>query len=86
VLRCRLLGHRYRFASEAEAMQWQCERGCGASGSKRYPTPEDARRYADAFNRHDQDTLGRRAPVGLTPLRLWRLVRRRRRGGRPGAE
>ena len=78
MLRCRLLGHRYRFASEAEAMQWQCERGCGATGSKRYPTPEDAQRYADAFDRRDQDTLGRRAPVGLTPLRLWRLIRRRR--------
>jgi hypothetical protein len=80
VLRCRLLGHRYRFASVAEAMLWQCERGCGANGCKRYPTPENARRYANAFDRQDRDTLGRRAPAGLTPLRLWRLVRRRRSG------
>ena len=80
MLRCRLLGHRYRFASEAETMRWQCERGCGVGGSKRYETPEDARRYANAFDRQDRDALGRRAPVGLTPLRLWRLVRRRRPG------
>ena len=80
MLRCRLLGHRYRFAGEAETMRWQCERGCGAGGSKRYPTREDALRYAHAFDRQDRDTLGRRAPVGLTPVRLWRLVHRRRPG------
>lgn len=78
MLRCRLAGHRYRFATQAATMRWQCERGCGAGGSKRYQTPEAAQRYAEAFDRQDRDTLGRRAPVGLTPLRLWRLVRRRR--------
>ncbi|MEA2256154.1 MAG: hypothetical protein QOG35_2199, partial [Solirubrobacteraceae bacterium] len=28
MLRCRLLGHRYRFRSEGDTMRWRCERGC----------------------------------------------------------
>jgi hypothetical protein len=79
VLRCRLLGHQYRFTSAGQAIRWRCERGCGAGGCKLYSTAEDARRYAAAFDRRDSDTLGRRAPLGLTPLRLLRLARRRRR-------
>jgi hypothetical protein len=80
VLRCRLLGHRYRFAADGEIMRWRCERGCGAGDSKRYATAEEAHRYARAFDREDRDELGRRAPlIGLFPLRLMRAWRERRR-------
>jgi hypothetical protein len=81
VLRCRFLGHRFRFYSDGAMMRWRCERGCGAGGAKRYPTAEDAHRYAAAFDREDRDDVGRRAPLGLTPLRLLRAVRNRRRAG-----
>jgi hypothetical protein len=80
MVRCRLLGHRFRFVAEGNTMRWECERGCGAGGVKRYATGEDAQRYADAFDREDRQDLGRRAPlVGLFPLRLLRAARRRRR-------
>jgi hypothetical protein len=79
VVRCRLIGHRFRFRSEGETMRWECARGCGAGGSKRYSSEEDAARYASAFDREDREDLGKRAPlVGLFPLRLWRALRRRR--------
>jgi hypothetical protein len=78
-LSCRLLGHRFRFTSEGETMRWTCERvGCGAGGSKRYPSAGDAARYASALDVEDRHELGRRAPFGLLPLRLWRAWRRRR--------
>jgi hypothetical protein len=80
-LRCRLLGHRFRFTSDGDTMRWSCRRGCGAGGSKRYASPEDAARYASALDREDRSDLGRRAPlVGLLPLRLWRAWRGRRHG------
>jgi hypothetical protein len=78
VLRCKLLGHRFRFWSDGRTMRWRCQRGCGAGGSKPYPTPELARRYAAALDREDRDDIGRRAPLGLTPLRIARAWRRRR--------
>jgi hypothetical protein len=80
MIRCRVLGHRFRFTSSGNAMRWDCER-CGAHGGERaYPTADDARRYARAFDREDRDDLGRRAPlVGLFPLRLARAVRQSRR-------
>jgi hypothetical protein len=59
-------------------MRWACQRDCGASGSKRYATAAEADRYARAFDREDGRDLGRRAPVGLLPMRLVRAVRRRR--------
>ncbi|ORV99034.1 hypothetical protein [Mycobacterium kyorinense] len=75
---CRLLGHRPRFRAEDRTLQWECERGCGqAGGSKTYPTAEEARRYAAAFDRTGE--LGKRAPlIGLLPLRLWRKARQSR--------
>jgi hypothetical protein len=77
-LRCRLLGHRFRFTADGAVMRWTCERGCGTGGQKRYATPEHARRYATAFDREDREDLGRRAPlVAGLPLRIWRAVRRR---------
>jgi hypothetical protein len=80
VLRCRVLGHRFRFTSDGDTLRWQCQRGCGAGGSKRYETAADAQRYAAAFDREDRADIGRRAPlVGLFPLRIWRALRRRRR-------
>jgi hypothetical protein len=87
MLRCRLLGHRFRFHDDGDTMRWRCGRGCGVEGAKRYPSAEDAQRYGHAFDREDRDDLGRRAPlVGLFPLRVLRAVRMRRRTGLPGAE
>jgi hypothetical protein len=78
MLRCRILGHRFRFSSEGDTMSWRCERGCGAGGSKRYASIEKAELFARAFDRHDSEDLGRRAPlVGLFPLRVIRALRRR---------
>jgi hypothetical protein len=74
MLRCRLLGHRFRFTSTRTEMRWDCARGCGAGGAKRYDTAEAAERYARAFDREDRDSIGRRAPLGLTPLRLLRAI------------
>jgi hypothetical protein len=72
-LRCRLADHRFRFTSEGATMRWRCERGCGAAGSKRYSTREEAERYARAFDVEDRESLGRRAPlVALLPLRFAR--------------
>ena len=60
-------------------MYWECQRGCGAGGSKRYASAEDASCYARGFDREDRADLGRRAPLlGLFPLRLLRAFRQRR--------
>jgi hypothetical protein len=72
MLRCRALGHRFRFSAEGQDMVWRCQRGCGAGGSKRYGTSEDAERYARAFDLEDREEIGRRTPLGLLPLRLLR--------------
>jgi hypothetical protein len=78
MLRCRLLGHRYRFRTEGAVMLWECERDCDAGGRKTYDSPTEARRYAEAFDREDRDDLGRGAPVlGMFPLRLWHKMRGR---------
>jgi hypothetical protein len=79
MLRCRLLGHRFRFSSDGATMRWTCVRRCGAAGEKRYATAEDAARYASAFDREDRQDLGRRAPLGLLPLRLIRAAKHRLR-------
>jgi len=78
MLSCRVFGHRYRFAATGTQMRWACGR-CGHEGGvKEYPTPEDARRFAATFDREDRQDLGRRAPlIGLLPLRLARMLRRR---------
>ncbi|WP_300015519.1 hypothetical protein [Pseudonocardia sp.] len=60
-------------------MTWSCRRGCGAGGSKVYPSAEDATRYARGLDREDSADLGRRAPlIGLLPLRIMRALRLRR--------
>jgi hypothetical protein len=79
MVRCRLLGHRFRFSSDGPTMRWTCERDCGARGEKRYPSAADAARFARAFDREDRKDLGRRAPLGLLPLRLIRAIVHRRR-------
>jgi hypothetical protein len=78
MLRCRILGHRYRFWTEGADMRWECQRDCDAGGQKTYDSPAQARRYARAFDREDRDQLGRRAPMlGMFPLRLWYKLRER---------
>ena len=58
-------------------MRWECERDCGADGSKRYATAEDAARYAKGLDVEARDSIGTRAPlIGLLPLRLLRRWRR----------
>ncbi|MET7602590.1 hypothetical protein ABZS96_08655 [Streptomyces avermitilis] len=59
VLRCRLVGRRFRFQSEGATMRWRCERGCGAHGSKRYPSAEDAERHARAVDHEDAERHAR---------------------------
>jgi len=79
MMQCRLLGHRFRFSSDGDTMRWECERGCGAGGSKRYASADEAAMFAGAFDREDRRDLGRRTPlVGLLPLRLLRAARRRK--------
>lgn len=75
---CRVFGHRWRFSSEGTEMRWACGRGCGASGSKRYPTAAHAAHYAQAFDREDYEDLGRRPTLSLLPLWLGRRAARRR--------
>ncbi|MDN5764746.1 MAG: hypothetical protein L0H96_02330 [Humibacillus sp.] len=70
---CVVFGHDYTFRADGVAMRWDCRRGCGAGGSKTYPSALDATRFAQAFDRRDSAEVGRRAPlIGLLPLRLWR--------------
>lgn len=75
---CRVFGHRYRFEARGATMTWTCERGCGAGGSKRYDSADQAAHYAAAFDREDRDQLGRHAPIlGMFPLRIWYKLRNR---------
>ena len=78
MLRCRVFGHRYRFTASGIEMRWACGRCGHVGGVKEYATPEDAGRFAAAFDREDRQDVGRRAPLtGLLPLRLARMLRRR---------
>ncbi len=80
MLRCRLLGHRFRFTAEDRTMTWRCARACGAGGAKSYPTAADAGRYAAALDHRDTDDLGHRAPpLGMFPLRIARALRQSRK-------
>jgi hypothetical protein len=69
---CKLLGHSYRFTADGETMRWECERGCGDGGSKRYASAAEAQRYARAFDRRDADQTGKRPLLSLLPLWLAR--------------
>jgi hypothetical protein len=76
VIACRVLGHRRRFWAEEEVMHWDCERGCGLEGEKRYASAGDAQRYARAFDHRDSDDLGKRPSLSLLPLWLGRRASR----------
>jgi hypothetical protein len=73
-----MLGHRYRFSADGPTMRWECMRGCGAGGEKRYATDEEATRYAQGLER-DRHAAGEgRVPlVSTLPLRLLRRARKR---------
>ena len=71
---CRLRGHRMRFWAEGSTMRWACERECGTRGSKEYEDPRSAQRYAPAFDREDNEDLGRRAPLSIA---VFSALRRR---------
>jgi hypothetical protein len=75
MLACRVFGHRWRFSAAGPVMRWECGRGCGATGSKRYPSAAQAARYAAEFDREDADALGRRPLLSLLPLGLSRRGR-----------
>jgi hypothetical protein len=77
LIACRVLGHRLQFWVEGEGMRWQCDRECGLTGEKRYPTAAEAQRYARAFDRRDSDDLGKRPTLSLLPLWLGRKADRR---------
>jgi hypothetical protein len=81
MLACRIFGHRWRFGADGPVMRWECGRGCGAAGSKRYPSAAQAARYAAEFDREDADDLGRRPLLSLLPLALSRRGRRDRSPG-----
>ena len=78
MLACRVMGHRWRFSSAGTEMRWACGRGCGAGGSKRYGTAEEASRYARAFDREDTQDLGKRPTLSMLPLWLARRAARKR--------
>ncbi|WP_179429042.1 DUF1660 family phage protein [Spelaeicoccus albus] len=78
MIACRVFGHRVGFRAAGATVQWSCRRCGQAAGSKTYGTEAEAQRYARAFDRSDSDDSGRRAPLlGMFPLRIWRLFRRR---------
>jgi len=78
MVRCTVFGHRLRFRAKGETMRWACERGCGFEGAKRYPSAEDARRYAAAFDRDPLEATSRRPMLSVLPLWLGRRLRRPR--------
>ncbi len=56
-------------------MHWECERGCGMEGSKRYDSPQAAAHYSAAFDKEDRDDVGRRPLLSLLPLALARRAK-----------
>jgi hypothetical protein len=78
MLRCRVLGHRWDFAADGATMRWECDRGCGASGAKRYADAAAAERYARALDRKGRPGTGGGTPLSVLPLRLAQSLRRKR--------
>ncbi len=74
---CSVVGHRPRFWTEGATMVWECERCGERMGAKEYPSAADAERYARGLNVEDRRDIGRRAPLGALPLRLWHRLSRR---------
>ena len=82
MIACRVLGHRYRFRADGPTMYWECTRNCGAGGSKRYASAEDANRYAAGLERDGGPPAHGRAPlISTLPLWLLRRVHRSRKAG-----
>jgi hypothetical protein len=79
MLACRVFGHRMRFSAEGAEMRWSCARGCGAGGAKVYASPDQAARYAAAFDREDSEDVGRRPLLSMLPLWLARRMAARKR-------
>ena len=77
VIACRIFGHRYRFRADDATMHWECTRGCGAQGEKRYETAEDASRYARGLERAGERGSGMPL-VSTLPLRVLERMRRSR--------
>jgi hypothetical protein len=75
-----VLGHSYRFSTEAATMRWSCERCGEEGGSKTYASAAEAERYARAFDRRDVEDVGKRPLLSLLPL--WLVRKAGRRGGR----
>lgn len=65
MIRCRLLGHLWRFRADGSTLRWDCERGCGTGGEKAYDSAERASRYARHFNRKDSSSPGTRFPIPI---------------------
>ncbi len=71
MIACQVFGHRYRFHADGVTLRWACARCAAVGGSKKYPSAQQARKFAAAFDSEDSDDLGRRAPlIGLLPLRI----------------
>lgn len=51
-------------------MHWECARGCGFAGAKRYSSAALASRYALALNHEDRAAFGRRPLLSMLPLKL----------------
>jgi hypothetical protein len=77
VSRCSVFGHRFRFTPDGATMRWACARGCGAGGEKTYDTPEEAARYAAAFDRTDSSRVSEHPTLSTLPLWIARRLRRR---------
>lgn len=80
-IRCRVLGHDFRFAADGRTMTWTCARGCaGVGGEKVYDSEADARRYARALDSEAARRTDHRPLLSTLPLKLARglgLGRRR---------
>lgn len=75
--KCVVWDHDVSFTSHGRTMVWECRRGCGTGGSKKYASSSQAAQFATAFDRRDRADLGRRAPLlGMFPVRLWYRIRR----------
>jgi hypothetical protein len=83
MLGCRVLGHRYRFTSSGRVMTWTCARGCGAEGQKVYDTPDDAARFARAFDKEDRRAVTSHPTLTMVPL--WAFRKLTGRGDRPAS-
>ena len=85
--KCAVWDHDVSFTSHGRTMVWECRRGCGTGGSKKYASSSQAARFATAFDRRDRADLGRRAPLlGMFPAQavVPDPTRSRVRGGGDG--